>query len=164
MRWRASSLAVDCLLASAMKAHSSFVTGPRCCCSSARPKTTPTPPRSCCPVGLRTSSPRRLWRQRVISATQMSDTPGADDSYKRFMWKRRARRAMKYVSMPIVSVPGQPREQVCCCLRCVGGEIDFCTFNVQHGAPVQTLTGAVFVEHFMALYVCNKQYLSSVTL
>lgn len=60
----------------------------------------------------------------MCAASGGTDAGGADDSYARFMWKRRPRRAMKYVSMPIVSVPGQPREQVrplvvlCRCSHC----------------------------------------------
>lgn len=33
-------------------------------------------------------------------------------NYNKDAWQRRASRAMKYVSMPIVKIAGQPREQV----------------------------------------------------
>lgn len=56
------------------------------------------------------SNPGLLQHRRIMLAAAES----WDDSYQWSMWKRRARRSMKYVSMPIISIPGQPREQVRC--------------------------------------------------
>lgn len=49
-------------------------------------------------------SPRRL-----LSIVMTTDDP--NKNYNRAAWQRRARRAMKYVAMPIVTIPNQPREQ-----------------------------------------------------
>lgn len=47
---------------------------------------------------------------RRLSIVMTTDDP--NKNYNRAAWQRRARRAMKYVSMPIVTIPNQPREQV----------------------------------------------------
>lgn len=76
-------------------------------------------------------SNKRLQQQRrVMSAA----AEGSGDSYKWAMWKGRARRAMKYVSMPIVSIPGQPREQVrSACLGTYRSPLQFPTQSVEMG-------------------------------
>lgn len=48
----------------------------------------------------------------IMTAAADSGADGPGKNYNKAAWQRRARRAMKYVSMPIVNTPGQPREQV----------------------------------------------------
>lgn len=58
---------------------------------------------------------RGLRLQRLLHTIMTAAASGADGpgkNYNKAAWQRRARRAMKYVSMPIVSTPGEPREQV----------------------------------------------------
>lgn len=62
-------------------------------------------------------------RRRRVLPTAMTATAGGgggcgsgdgpSKKYNKDAWQRRASRAMKYVSMPIVKKAGQPREQVC---------------------------------------------------
>lgn len=58
---------------------------------------------------------RGLRLQRLLHTIMTAAASGADGpgkNYNKAAWQRRARRAMKYVSMPIVSTPGEPREQL----------------------------------------------------
>lgn len=47
--------------------------------------------------------------RKLFSIVMTTDDP--NKNYNRAAWQRRARRAMKYVAMPIVTIPNQPREQ-----------------------------------------------------
>ncbi|CAM9776077.1 unnamed protein product, partial [Scytosiphon promiscuus] len=58
-------------------------------------------------------------RRRLLHTTMTAAAGGGGDrgdcpskNYNKDAWQRRASRAMKYVSMPIVKMAGQPREQL----------------------------------------------------
>lgn len=65
---------------------------------------------------------KAIRRRRALPTTMTATADGGggcgggdgpSKEYNRDAWQRRASRAMKYVSMPIVKKAGQPREQVC---------------------------------------------------
>lgn len=125
MGWRRPLLVLKCLLVGA-------TTGWRCPDPSTRYRTSLILGggggklinrfRSSCPFQqprlmknvVRSHSSRRMQSAAMTAAAE--DDSGAGDrpakDFNKAAWQRRARRAMKYVSMPIVSMPGQPREQV----------------------------------------------------
>ena len=128
MRWRVSVLAVEGLLAGA--------TGWACHpLPVARSWSHPRRPAAAIPSRGQHQGQKKLPQQRVefkairrrrappTTMTAAADggsgggcTGGGDGpskEYNRDAWQRRASRAMKYVSMPIVKKAGQPREQVC---------------------------------------------------
>ncbi|CAM9148565.1 unnamed protein product [Ascophyllum nodosum] len=109
VEWKLSLLVVDYFLGqtSGLKCFTPVQLG---CSSGSTGQLTTKGHRTRCARHLQLPLRVRLRPSTLGSIVMTADGPNRN--YNRAAWQRRARRAMKYVYLPIVRIPGQPREQL----------------------------------------------------